>query len=97
MGFGFRFAILGLLEFVDWGGGDILHYASAHLSKNLDAHRFAAPDVIGRNMAEGRNGLRDGKGFYDYADTDISAYRARRLEEFLALLQRRKLTPTIRA
>ncbi|HET9619049.1 MAG TPA: 3-hydroxyacyl-CoA dehydrogenase NAD-binding domain-containing protein, partial [Pseudolabrys sp.] len=27
-GFGFRFAILGLLEFIDWGGGDILYYAS---------------------------------------------------------------------
>ncbi|MET1755717.1 3-hydroxybutyryl-CoA dehydrogenase [Novosphingobium sp. RD2P27] len=96
VGFGFRFAILGLLEFIDWGGGDILHYASAHLSKNLDEHRFAAPDVIGRNMAEGRNGLRDGKGFYDYADTNVAAYRARRLGEFLAMLQHRQLMPSIK-
>src|SRR5215470_12983433 len=27
-GFGFRFAVLGMLEFIDWGGGDILYYAS---------------------------------------------------------------------
>src|SRR5258706_7941552 len=25
-GFGFRYAVLGLLEFIDWGGGDILFY-----------------------------------------------------------------------
>ena len=24
-GFGFRYAVLGLLEFIDWGGGDILY------------------------------------------------------------------------
>ena len=32
-GFGFRFAVLGLLEFIDWGGGDILHYASRYLDR----------------------------------------------------------------
>ncbi len=32
-GFGFRFAMLGLLEFIDWGGGDILYYASRYLSR----------------------------------------------------------------
>ena len=26
-GFGFRYAVMGLLEFIDWGGGDILYYA----------------------------------------------------------------------
>ena len=30
-GFGFRYAVLGLLEFIDWGGGDILYYASRYL------------------------------------------------------------------
>ena len=29
-GFGFRYAVLGLLEFIDWGGGDILYYASRY-------------------------------------------------------------------
>ena len=32
-GFGFRFAVLGLLEFIDWGGGDILYYASRYLTE----------------------------------------------------------------
>jgi 3-hydroxybutyryl-CoA dehydrogenase len=86
-GFGFRFAVLGLLEFIDWGGGDILYYASRYLSHAMDDDRFAAPEVIHRNMAEGRNGLRDGKGFFDYAATDVPAYRRARLAEFLRMLQ----------
>ena len=42
-GFGFRFAVLGLLEFIDWGGGDTLHYASAYLSQALNHPRYDAP------------------------------------------------------
>src|SRR4051812_11299254 len=86
-GFGFRFAVLGLLEFIDWGGGDILHYASRYLTGALNSDRYAAPDIIGRNMAEGRIGLRSGQGFLNYADLDIDAYRAQRLAAFVDLLK----------
>jgi 3-hydroxybutyryl-CoA dehydrogenase len=86
-GFGFRFAVLGLLEFIDWGGGDILYYASRYLSSALKNDRFAAPEVIHTNMAEGRNGLRDGRGFYDYTTKDLRAYRLSRLSEFLRMLR----------
>jgi len=86
-GFGFRLAVLGLLEFIDWGGGDILYYASRYLADALKNDRFVAPDVIHANMAEGRNGLRDGKGFYDYSNKDIAAYRLGRLSEFLRMLR----------
>jgi 3-hydroxybutyryl-CoA dehydrogenase len=86
-GFGFRFAVLGLLEFIDWGGGDILFHASRYLAAAMDDDRFTAPAVIHANMAEGRNGLRDGKGFYDYAAMDIPAYRRDRLAAFFRMLQ----------
>jgi len=86
-GFGFRFAILGLLEFVDWGGGDILHYASQYLTGALNSERYAAPDIIGRNMAEGKVGLRTGEGFLDYAGMDVDAYRQQRLAAFVGLLK----------
>ena len=86
-GFGFRFAVLGLLEFIDWGGGDILFYASRYLSGAMKDPRFEAPGIVNRNMAEGRNGLRDGKGFYDYAKIDIPAYRKARLSEFMRMLE----------
>jgi 3-hydroxybutyryl-CoA dehydrogenase len=86
-GFGFRFAILGLLEFVDWGGGDILHYASKYLTGALGSERYAAPEIIGRNMAEGKVGLRTGEGFLDYSNMDVNAYREQRLAAFVDLLK----------
>jgi 3-hydroxybutyryl-CoA dehydrogenase len=85
-GFGFRFAVLGMLEFIDWGGGDILHYASRYLSAALADARYAAPEIIERNMREGRIGLRTGKGFLDYDGLDVDAYREARLEAFVGML-----------
>jgi 3-hydroxybutyryl-CoA dehydrogenase len=85
-GFGFRFAVLGMLEFIDWGGGDILYYASRYLTKALDSERYAAPAIIERNMHEGRIGLRTGQGFLDYANLDVDAYRRERLAAFVAML-----------
>ena len=86
-GFGFRFAILGLLEFIDWGGGDILYYASRYMAEAMNDKRFEAPQIVHDNMAAGRNGLRDGKGFYDYSGMDVGAYRRERLAAFLRALK----------
>ena len=85
-GFGFRFAVLGMLEFIDWGGGDILYYASRYLTKALDSERYAAPAIVQRNMHEGRIGLRTGQGFLDYGNLDVDAYRRERLAAFVAML-----------
>ncbi len=85
-GFGIRFAVLGMLEFIDWGGGDILYYASRYLTGALGNERYAAPDIVERNMAEGRTGLRTGTGFLDYEGLDMEAYRRERLKAFVALL-----------
>lgn len=86
-GFGFRYAVLGLLEFIDWGGGDILYYASRYLEGALGSERYRAPDVISRNMHEGRIGLRTGAGFLDYSGLDVEAYRAKRLQAMVDLLR----------
>jgi 3-hydroxybutyryl-CoA dehydrogenase len=86
-GFGFRFAVLGMLEFIDWGGGDILYYASRYLTAALGNERYAAPAIVERNMREGRIGLRSGQGFLDYAKLDIDAYRRDRLAAFVAMLR----------
>jgi 3-hydroxybutyryl-CoA dehydrogenase len=85
-GFGIRFAVLGMLEFIDWGGGDILYYASRYLKGALGSERYAAPDIVERNMAEGRTGLRSGAGFLNYEGLDIEAYRRERLKAFVDLL-----------
>lgn len=86
-GFGFRFAVLGLLEFIDWGGGDILFHASQYMTRATGEDRFAAPQIVKQNMETGRNGLRDGKGFMDYANLDVPAYQQQRLAAIVALLR----------
>jgi 3-hydroxybutyryl-CoA dehydrogenase len=85
-GFGVRFATLGMLEFIDWGGGDILYYASRYLTEALASERYAAPPIVERNMAEGRIGLKTGKGFMRYEGLDLDAYRRQRLAAFGKLL-----------
>jgi 3-hydroxybutyryl-CoA dehydrogenase len=86
-GFGFRYAVMGLLEFIDWGGGDILYYASRYLEGALGSDRYRAPEVISRNMHEGRIGMRTGAGFLDYSGLDIDAYREQRLATLVELLR----------
>jgi 3-hydroxybutyryl-CoA dehydrogenase len=91
-GFGFRYANLGLLEFIDYGGGDILYYASRYLTGALGSDRYAAPEIIERNMAEGNIGLKTGRGFLDYANLDIDAYRRDRLKALVDMLGFMRLT-----
>jgi 3-hydroxybutyryl-CoA dehydrogenase len=86
-GFGFRYAVLGLLEFIDWGGGDILYYASRYLEGALGSDRYRAPEVISRNMRDGRIGLRTGAGFLDYSGLDVDAYREQRLAALVDMLR----------
>jgi len=86
-GFGFRYAVLGLLEFIDWGGGDILYYASRYLEGALGSERYRAPDVISNNMRDGRIGLRTGAGFLDYSGLDVDAYREKRLADMVDMLR----------
>lgn len=86
-GLGLRFAALGVVEFIDFGGADILHHASRELSASIDAERYRAPAILGRMMEEGRLGLKTGSGFYDYAGRDVGAYRGDVLLRTLGMLR----------
>lgn len=92
-GFGIRYAVLGVLEFIDFGGGDILYYASKHLTQALGSDRYDMPDIVKRNMEEGKLGLATGQGFYDFGDIDADAYRRDRLATFVRLLEHLDLMP----
>ena len=96
IGFGVRYAVLGVLEFIDWGGGDIVYYATRYLADSLDDKRFSVPGIIEKNMRENHNGIRDGQGFYDYRERDIDAYREERMGDFVKLLQHLSLLPKAR-
>ena len=93
VGFGVRYAILGLVEFIDWGGGDILYHATRHLAEALGSERFSSPPGVARNMAEGKLGMGSGQGYYDFRDLDVEAYQRERLERFVGLLRHLGLLP----
>ncbi|MES2759146.1 MAG: 3-hydroxybutyryl-CoA dehydrogenase [Pseudomonadota bacterium] len=86
-GFGFRFASIGVVEFIDFGGNDILYYASRYLAQAIDPARFAPPAIVEQFMEEGRIGLKAGKGFYDYSGVDADAYRRDVLGRSLGMLR----------
>jgi 3-hydroxybutyryl-CoA dehydrogenase len=96
-GFGIRYASMGVVEFIDFGGLDILHYASHYLAQALGEPRFEPPAIVDRYMREGRRGLRDGRGFFDWATVDVAEYRAQVLARQLALLRHLGLAPELGA
>lgn len=86
-GLGFRFASIGVLEFIDYGGNDILYHASRYLADNLDPTRYTAPDIVKRYMHEGKIGLRSASGFLSYEGVDLNAYRRDVLARTLGMLR----------
>ena len=86
-GFGLRFAVLGLLEFIDWGGLDILYYASGYMQDAMKNNRFAAPDIIKAKMDAGETGMAVGKGMYDHDGRDIVSFRQEKLRQFTEMLK----------
>jgi len=85
-GFGFRYANMGVVEFIDYGGVDILHYAANYLADNLD-ERYRPPEIVARRMREGRKGLREGEGFFDWSRIDVPAYRKQVLSKMVKMLR----------
>ncbi|MCG7602190.1 3-hydroxybutyryl-CoA dehydrogenase [Halomonas sp. McH1-25] len=92
IGFGLRYSVLGVLEFIDWGGGDTLYYASDYLSEML-GERFKAPDVVQENMRLQKRGFRDGRGFFEYKGIDLEEHRKRRSDAFIERLRISRLMP----
>ena len=92
-GFGIRYATMGVVEFIDYGGVDILYYASRYLAQALGEPRFEPPAIVERYMREGRRGLREGEGFFDWRAVDKARYRGEVLARQLALLRHLGLAP----
>lgn len=86
-GMGLRFAALGVVEFIDFGGCDILHHASREMASSVNRDRYTAPAIVDRMVEEGRLGLKTGSGFYNYEGRDITAYRRDVLSRTLGMLK----------
>src|SRR5262245_52873283 len=85
-GLGLRFSAIGVVEFIDYGGNDILYYASRYLAERVSKERYNPPEIVQRLMREGHLGLKSGQGFYDYRGRDGRAYRKDVLARTLAAL-----------
>ena len=84
-GFGPRYSVMGPIEFIDYGGLDIAFYGCHYMAKALASPRHAPPPELDALMEEGKRGLREGHGYYDWRNIDTDAYRRRRFAEFVRL------------
>lgn len=91
LGFGMRYASMGLLEFVDFGGMDILQLTSQYMAKTVDPNRYALAGIVEKMMADGHDGVRSGRGFYDWSGKDVPAYRDEVVGRLADLLRREGL------
>lgn len=92
-GFGPRYTAMGLCEFIDYGGLDILYYASKSMAKALDAPRYEPPALVQKLMTEGKRGAREGQGLYDWRGRDLAAYQKDLVGRFVRLFRDLDLLP----
>ena len=92
-GFGPRYTAMGMCEFIDYGGLDILYYASKSMARALDAPRYEPPAIVERLMQEGKRGARDGRGLADWRGRDLAAYQKALVGRLVALFAHLKLLP----
>ena len=91
-GMGFRYATVGIFEFIDWGGVDILHRASGFLAKALGDDRFRAARLVEEKIARNELGPKTGRGFFDYAGDRREAFETAKVRDLLRQLRRRRET-----
>jgi 3-hydroxybutyryl-CoA dehydrogenase len=92
-GFGPRYTAMGVCEFIDYGGLDILYYASSSMARELNAPRYAPPAIIERLMREGKRGAREGEGLLDWRGRDMPAYQRELVGRYVALFRQLRLLP----
>jgi 3-hydroxybutyryl-CoA dehydrogenase len=90
-GFGPRYTAMGICEFIDYGGLDILYYASAAMARALGAPRYEPPEIVRSMMDQGRRGAREGQGLYDWRSKDLAAYHRELIGRYVTLFSHLKL------
>jgi len=65
-GWGYRFPVMGILEFIDVGGLEILYHAGRSVSRELNRPDLACPQFIEDRFKEGAIGTKALKGIFNY-------------------------------
>jgi 3-hydroxybutyryl-CoA dehydrogenase len=87
-GMGFRYASVGIFEFIDWGGVDILARASRYMAEALNDDRFAAARLVDDKVQRNELGPKTGRGFYDYSGDKRDAFETAKVRGLLRQLKR---------
>lgn len=94
-GLGFRYASLGVFEFIDWGGVDVLYRASRFMADATGDERFRAAGLVEAKMARNELGPKTGRGFFDYAGAARDQFETAKVRALLRQLRReREAGPT---
>jgi 3-hydroxybutyryl-CoA dehydrogenase len=86
-GMGFRYASIGIFEFIDWGGVDILYRASRYMTEALGDDRFRPARLVEEKMARNELGPKTGRGFFDYAGDRREAFETDKVRSLLRRLR----------
>lgn len=86
-GMGFRYASIGIFEFIDWGGVDILYRASRYMTEALGDTRFRPARLVEEKMARNELGPKTGRGFFDYAGERREAFETDKVRALLRRLR----------
>jgi 3-hydroxybutyryl-CoA dehydrogenase len=89
-GMGFRYATVGIFEFIDWGGVDILHRASGFLATALGQDRFRPARLVEEKIARNELGAKTGRGFFDYAAEGRETFETAKVRALLRQLRRHR-------
>jgi 3-hydroxybutyryl-CoA dehydrogenase len=89
-GMGFRYGTIGIFEFIDWGGVDILHRASGFLTKALGDDRFRAARLVEEKIAKNELGPKTGRGFFDYEGEKRETFEIAKIRALLRQLKRQR-------
>ena len=87
-GMGFRYASVGIFEFIDWGGVDILYRASRYMSEALGDARFKPARLVEQKMAYNELGPKTGRGFFDYSGERRQTFEVEKVRALLRQLKR---------
>ena len=89
-GMGFRYASVGIFEFIDWGGVDILYRASRYMTEALGDERFKPARLVEQKMAWNELGPKTGRGFFDYSGARREAFETEKVRALLRRLKRER-------
>lgn len=86
LAFGPRMCVTGIIEQKDIGGLDVNAASQRSIIPHL--HHAAKPVQMVQDMAaRGEFGVKSGKGFYDWSQTDTDAYKARAADKARRILE----------